>query len=90
MVFKGERVRYTVQLPGFDFEFAYKLDPTKKPKAIDLEFTSTPDRKGIGMKFQGIYALDGDDLRICYDAEKRPTEFTGKGKSTLVVLKRGQ
>src|SRR6266852_4966205 len=40
-----------------------KLDPSKNPKTIDLEFT-----KGAppGKKYaRGIYALNGDELKLC-------------------------
>ena len=47
---------------------------------------------GKDVVFQGIYALDGDDLKICFapPGEKRPTEFVTQGGSSeqLVVLKR--
>src|SRR5260221_9983455 len=38
-VFVGGKFRYTVELPGFDFEFAYKLNPDHQPKEIDLRLT---------------------------------------------------
>jgi uncharacterized protein (TIGR03067 family) len=89
-VFKGDRIRYTVQLPHFDFEFAYKLDPTRTPKTIDLTLTDVDDQKGIGRIFRGIYQLDKDSLKICYSAGKRPTDFDASAKSAaiLIVLKR--
>ena len=39
----------------------------------------------------GIYEIDGDTLKVCFDPEgkKRPTEFkTASGSQTLVVHKR--
>ena len=66
------------------FEMTYKLDPSKKPKAIDVDIM---DKKGLG-----IYSLEGDTLKICHSevGEERPTEFESKEGSnvTLVVLKR--
>jgi uncharacterized protein (TIGR03067 family) len=89
-LFKGNRIRYTVQLPHFDFEFAYKLDPTRTPKTIDLTLTDVDDQKGIGRIFRGIYQLDKDSLKICYSTGKRPTGFGVSAKSTaiLIVLER--
>jgi uncharacterized protein (TIGR03067 family) len=54
----------------------YKLDPAKKPKAIDVA-SADPEVKWI----PGIYALEGDTLKLClsYPANKeRPTEFAAK------------
>jgi RNA polymerase sigma factor (sigma-70 family) len=66
---------------GFvDDVWFFTLDPTRKPKWIDL--TSLK----IG-KFPGIYLLEGDTLRIHigYDG-KRPTEFPAAEEG--IVLKR--
>jgi len=66
-----------------------KLDPTKKPKWIDITFTEGLEK---GKTRLGIYVLEGDTQKICYgDLDKeRPTEFvskTGTGHR-LVVFKR--
>jgi uncharacterized protein (TIGR03067 family) len=56
------------------------LDPTKTPKAIDIEVASGSYK---GVVYLGIYEFDGDTLRICFampDRPVRPTEFSaGKG-----------
>jgi RNA polymerase sigma factor (sigma-70 family) len=67
-------------------EATYKLDPTTKPKAIDT-FQD-------GHVNEGIYALDGDTLKVCgpcnVEGKGRPTELaTKEGSGTmLLVLKR--
>ena len=73
-----------------DDQATYSLDPGKKPSAID--FVSVKEKKVV----LGIYLLQGDTLKICYDphekATGRPEEFTstgGKGR-VLMVLKREQ
>ena len=90
LVFAGNKIRYTVELQGFDFEFAYKLHPELHPKAIDLELTDTADKKDIGQKTFGIYVLENDTLRICHSKIQRPTGFTaGEGShNALIVLER--
>ena len=62
-----------------------ELDPSKKPKTIDL----TTEFDGQKMTLHGIYQLDGDDLKICF-GQQRPKEFPGKVDSgtVLYVLKR--
>jgi uncharacterized protein (TIGR03067 family) len=66
-------------------ETSYKLDPTAKPRAIDLD---------NGTKtFDCVYSLDGDTLKICaplFPGGNRPTEVASKkGSNTrLLVLKR--
>jgi hypothetical protein len=61
------------------------LDPTSKPRSYDLAMTTRT--------IEGIYSLEGDTLRLCYDMgweSKRPGAFkTAKGSQhVLVVLKR--
>ena len=71
-------------------EGIYHLDPTKTPKTFDLTYLS-PIRKTA----LGIYALDGDTLKLCLSINPeqvadRPTEFATKGGGLriLVTLKR--
>jgi RNA polymerase sigma factor (sigma-70 family) len=80
------REKQVIQLAGREKDYAYKLDPTQKPKALDLEGdVSVP----------AVYTLDGDTLKICLpNAGKgggdRPSEVaTSEGDGRLlVVLKR--
>jgi len=90
MVFVGDKIHYTVELQGFDFEFAYKLHLDQEPKAIDLQLTDTVDKQGVGLKTFGIYLLQGDTLKICHSKTNRPIDFNaGEGlHNTLIVLKR--
>jgi uncharacterized protein (TIGR03067 family) len=70
-------------------EGTFKLDPIKKPKAIDSSATAGP---GEGKMLHGIYELKGDDLKICLAiaGKDRPTEFSaGSGSGhMLYVFKR--
>jgi uncharacterized protein (TIGR03067 family) len=85
-VIKGDKI--ITDEKAKDGTSTYKLDPSKKPKAIDIshpesDVKSTP----------GIYALEGDTLKLClsYPANKdRPTEFAAKkgSKVLLIVFKR--
>jgi uncharacterized protein (TIGR03067 family) len=52
-----------------------RLDPTTEPKAVDVFFTEGPNK---GKTRRGIYALEGDDLKMCYSefGMERPKEFT--------------
>ncbi len=91
MVISGDEIHYTVNLSKFDFEFHYDLDEDKGVKRIDLELTHTPDGRGIGQKFLGIYSFDNERrLRICYGRTNRPSGFmAGAGShNTLIVLQR--
>src|SRR5437899_487252 len=51
-----------VQADGKDMQVGYKLDASKKPAHMDILESSG----GKDVVFQGIYALDGDDLKICF------------------------
>jgi uncharacterized protein (TIGR03067 family) len=55
-----------------------KLDPGKKPKAVDVTYTEGPDK---GKTFKGIYELEGDTARFCRAGtpeQERPTVFQTK------------
>ncbi len=54
-----------------------KLDPTKKPKQIDIISGAGPNR---GKTLQGIYELEGDTFRYCVaqPGKSRPTEFSSR------------
>jgi uncharacterized protein (TIGR03067 family) len=82
IVFKGDQV--TFEYPDHNEVGTYKLEAATDPKSIDV-VTELDTSKGI-------YALEGDSLRICGApaAEERPAEFaTRRGtKQALYVLKR--
>jgi uncharacterized protein (TIGR03067 family) len=67
---------------------AFKIDPSKDPKTIDLTF-----EQGKFRKMHGIYKLEGDTLTVCLtrDNKERPKEFkTSKEDGILMVWKRGK
>jgi uncharacterized protein (TIGR03067 family) len=70
---------------------AYKLDSSRKPKAIDLTNTGIEGKETT----LGIYELDGDTLKLCWsekDPDHRATRFASDEDSgqTVVVLKRAK
>jgi uncharacterized protein (TIGR03067 family) len=63
-----------------------KLDPSKKPKAIDLSYTEGPS---AGKTVKGIYKIDGDTLTICRalkEDDERPTEFSAPSGSSKMLF----
>jgi RNA polymerase sigma factor (sigma-70 family) len=84
--------KLTLRLEGqADRESTYTLDPTAKPKAIDV---TSLERGEKDRKFEGVYELDGDTLKICVSTPlggpQRPKKVAAeKGDGTvLLVLKR--
>jgi uncharacterized protein (TIGR03067 family) len=71
------------------WEATLKLDPTTKPKALDLTYTSGESK---GKTEKAIYEVTGDTIKVCFSFEggDRPTEFAGKadGKAFLLTYKR--
>jgi uncharacterized protein (TIGR03067 family) len=71
-----------------EFEGSYKLDPSKKPKEMDLKLNIGGKEESL----KGIYLLEKNSLKLCVAAPpgERPTEFaTAAGSmSMLLVLKR--
>jgi uncharacterized protein (TIGR03067 family) len=66
----------------------FSLDPSKKPKWIDI---GVEDGNPIG---QGIYRLEGDKLTLCIVAggrdSQRPSEFKASKRYSLLVLKKAK
>jgi len=77
LVVKGDK--YEERVDGkLEEEGKLKLDPSKKPAAIDLSIASGKDK---GKNQRGIYELKGDTLRFRFARpgdERRPTTFTTK------------
>jgi uncharacterized protein (TIGR03067 family) len=67
IIFEGDTVTFK-HPPGNEERVKFVLDATKKPKQIDMS---------EGAK--GIYELDGDTLKLCWDQQAktngRPTRF---------------
>jgi uncharacterized protein (TIGR03067 family) len=62
-----------------------KLDPSAKPRALDVTGTEGPNK---GKTFLAIYERNGDTLRICYDlsGKARPSEFKSTEGSMLFLV----
>jgi uncharacterized protein (TIGR03067 family) len=87
--FKGDQLTIRQTKDNSGHVTKYTLDPSKKPKAIDIQ------EADLGS--EGIYKLDGDDLAICVVAggrngrtAARPSEFKASkpNKYSLFVLKK--
>jgi uncharacterized protein (TIGR03067 family) len=65
-----------VNAAGPGAKWPVKIDPEKSPKHID-----------IGPGNNGIYEIDGDEIRIVYSGQ-RPANFDDKGKMNYTVLRR--
>jgi uncharacterized protein (TIGR03067 family) len=62
-----------------------KLNPSAKPKTMDITGTEGPN---VGRTILAIYERNGDTLRVCYDlaGKTRPTEFkTSPGTQLFLV-----
>jgi RNA polymerase sigma factor (sigma-70 family) len=88
-VFMVDRKRACWQTRDGEMQGGLYLDPTREPKTFDLAMSPRTD--------EGIYALEGDSLRLCYvngfdngNEPKRPSRFATEpgSRAVLVVLKR--
>src|SRR5260370_31254951 len=69
--------KHTVKVGDATYKGTHKLDPTKKPKTIDITDTDGPFKDKTVL---AIYELDGDDFKICYSqpGKDRPKDFHAK------------
>jgi len=67
------------------FDSTYRLDPRPKPRHIEMTGT---EGDAAGKLALGIYALDGDTLKICYTmpGTERPTAFESKPGSGAFLV----
>jgi uncharacterized protein (TIGR03067 family) len=66
-------------------QYQLKLDSEKTPRAIDFTHQIGENK---GKTEPGIYAFDGDKLKLCLDEKRkgRPTVFEGKESETFSVI----
>lgn len=66
-----------------------QLDPSKSPSTINLSIKEGEGKDGVML---GIYSLEGDTLKLCFDpqGQTRPTDFKPEAKAgcTLIALKK--
>lgn len=84
MVFSGDKI--TMSKDGKDHEGSYTIDPSKKPKQIDLTIKGPDGREGT----LGVYELDGDTLRITASSSSATAKFGKDGKVTEVKRVEGK
>jgi RNA polymerase sigma factor (sigma-70 family) len=84
-VFMVDGKRACWQTSDSEMQGGLYLEPTSKPKTYDLAMSTRT--------IEGIYSLEGDTLRLCYDMgtePKRPGGFITEmgSQQVLIVLKR--
>jgi len=83
LVLKGDT--YTATVGTEPDKGTFKLDPSAKPRAIDITGTDGPNK---GKTFPAIYELTDDTLTVCYNlgGKDRPTEFKTKEGTQLFLV----
>jgi uncharacterized protein (TIGR03067 family) len=88
LAFAGNRMIAFGEDDVADAIYVFQLNPKGKPKQIDLKLSV----QGKTMTGEGIYSLEGDTLKICWDTDggKRPASFDTprEGRVISIVLKR--
>lgn len=82
---KGDK--YLITEGGETASRTFKLDPTKKPKTMDVTYDDGPNK---GKTNHAIYALEGDSLTICRHQQpemESPKEFASKASSERALIK---
>ena len=91
---KFEKSNFTLTFDGSkSYKGTFKIDPSKKPKHMDLKVTEGD--KYVGMTALSIYAVDGDTFKWCANEpgkDDRASEFPAKegddSKYFYVVFKK--
>ena len=86
VVIADDKITMKDESKGKEERFTYKLSMTEKPpQGIDL---FPIDQKKPETYFQGIYALEGKTLKLCWNRghEERPTGFVSQPKSDTVLM----
>lgn len=84
MTIKGNKLTHPGE-GGKVEEGTFTLDPTKKPKAMDMKSSSTTGKE---MSISAIYSIEGDTLKLCLGKKDRPTEFKAAKDNVLLVFER--
>lgn len=85
MVFAGDKLTLKPAV-GQDEAVAYEIDPSQKPKTMDLEPENNKLKADLG---KAIYELNGDTLKLCLGTKGiRPREFTDVGRASLVLKRK--
>jgi uncharacterized protein (TIGR03067 family) len=91
IVIKGDRLEGLFFQKGKPAEVKFTLDPAKSPKWIDLE-VGQPKLSDGSKKFEGIYLLQGDTLRLALgieeDQKKRPKNFASASSFSFKRVKK--
>ena len=70
------------------FDYRFKLDPSKKPKAVDLIHDDDRAGREKGSTVACLYELDGKLLRLCFpgDPKERPKALESPVRSSNLIL----
>ena len=80
---KGDQ--YTATVGTVPDRGTCKLNPSAKPKALDITGTEGPNK---GKTILAIYERNGDTMRVCYDlsGKSRPAEFKTTAGTQLFLV----
>jgi uncharacterized protein (TIGR03067 family) len=86
VTFKGDTMVMDGSFAAVKPEFTVKLDPSKKPKAIDATPLSGEFKDKTVL---GIYQLEGEELKICLPKQgdkERPSDYKSPEGSDLAFM----
>jgi uncharacterized protein (TIGR03067 family) len=84
LTIKGDK--YTVKVKDKSHQTTFKLDPSQKPKAIDMFFPDGPELPKLS---KGVYEIDGDTFRLCrhqMPGKDRPAQLGSWPDTGLFVV----
>lgn len=80
---------YTLRFGEITNTGTFQLDSERTPRAVNVIPGDGPNK---GRTFPGIYTIDGDSMRTCFNVGggSRPTEFTTRDRPGWVVVEQKQ
>ena len=84
IVITADNLALPIELLTDEEDATYKIEPGKRPRAIDVTFTKGNLK---GKTWQGIYSLRRDKLKMCFDrsGKGRPKAFVTKKEDGLTL-----
>lgn len=78
--------KFKAWFDGKEFFGTYKLDVTKDPKWITIQYDGYTNKPWQGTSFRGVFSVSKDKLIVVTNVERRPKELSSKRTSLNTLM----